>query len=80
MARTVPDSIRPEKIRRQKALMAKHWNEEKLLAETKRIEAVTPHISDYQWRGIHFEAVGNSSATAGRTRSRSTQDMPLWPR
>ena len=28
-----------------KALMAKHWNEEKLLAETERIEAmVAPHI------------------------------------
>ena len=47
------------KIRRHhEGVDGKHWNEEKLLAETKRIEAmVTPHISDYQWRGIHFEAV-----------------------
>ena len=66
-----------------KALMAKHWNEEKLIAETKRIEAmVTPHISDYQWRGIRFEAVREfiRNRRPDVEIEINGEDMPLWPR
>jgi hypothetical protein len=64
-------------------LMAEHWNEEKLLAETKRIEAMlTPHISDYQWRSVRFDAIREFI----RNRREDVEieingkDMPLWPR
>ena len=76
-------SVRKKYAATMKALMAKHWNEEKLLAETKRIEAmVTPHISDYQWRGIRFEAVREfiRNRRPDVEIEINGEDMPLWPR
>ena len=66
-----------------KKLRAEHWNEKKLLAETERIEAmVTPHISDYQWRGVRFEAVRDfiRNRRPDIEREINGEDMPLWPR
>ena len=63
--------------------MAKHWNEEKLLAETERIEAmVAPHISNYQRRGIRFEAVRDfiRNRRPDVEIEINGEDMPLWPR
>ena len=76
-------SVRKKYAATMKALMAKHWNEEKLIAETKRIEAmVTPHISDYQWRGIRFEAVREfiRNRRPDVEIEINGEDMPLWPR
>ena len=72
-----------ESFDEMKQLMAEHWHEEKLLAETDRIEAlVTPHISDYQWRGVRFEAVRNfiRNRRIDIEREIYGADMPLWPR
>jgi len=48
-----------------------------------RIEAmVTPHISDYQWRGVRFEAVREfiRNRRPDIEREINGEDMPLWPR
>ena len=51
--------------------------------QTERIEAlVTPHISDYQWRGVRFEAIRNFIRNRRLDIEREIYgaDMPLWPR
>ncbi len=76
-------SVRKKYAATMKKLMAEHWDEEKLLAETERIEAmVTPHISDYQWRGVRFEAVRDfiRNRRPDVEREINGEDMPLWPR
>ena len=76
-------SVRKKYAADMKALMAKHWNEEKLLAETERIEAmVAPHISDYQRRGVRFEAVREfiRNRRPDVEIEINGEDMPLWPR
>ena len=76
-------SVRKKYAVTMKALMAKHWNEEKLLAETERIEAmVAPHISNYQRRGIRFEAVRDfiRNRRPDVEIEINGEDMPLWPR
>ncbi|SVA75169.1 uncharacterized protein METZ01_LOCUS128023 [marine metagenome] len=76
-------SVRKKYAATMKKLMAKHWDEDKLLAETERIEAmVTPHISDYQWRGVRFEAVRDfiRNRRPDIEREINGEDMPLWPR
>ena len=76
-------SVRKKYAATMKKLMAEHWDEEKLLAETERIEAmVTPHISDYQWRGVRFEAVRDfiRNRRPDIEREINGEDMPLWPR
>ena len=76
-------SVRKKYASTMQKLMAKHWNEEKLLEETKRIEdMLTPHISDYQWRSVRFDAIREFI----RNRREDVEieingkDMPLWPR
>ena len=76
-------SVRKKYAATMKKLMAEHWDEDKLLAETERIEAmVTPHISDYQWRGVRFEAVRDfiRNRRPDIEREINGEDMPLWPR
>ena len=76
-------SVRKKYAAMMKQLMAEHWNEEKLLAETHRIETmVRPHISDYQWRSVSFEAVRNfiRNRRVDIEREINSSDMPLWPR
>ncbi|MDP6794335.1 MAG: CotH kinase family protein [Verrucomicrobiota bacterium] len=76
-------SVRKKYAATMKKLMAEHWHEDKLLAETKRIEAmVRPHISDYQWRGVRFEAVRDfiRNRRPDIEREINGNDMPLWPR
>ena len=76
-------AVRKKYAATMKKLMAEHWNEKKLLAETERIEAmVTPHISDYQWRGVRFEAVRDfiRNRRPDIEREINGEDMPLWPR
>ena len=43
---------------------------------------VTPHISDYQWRGVRFEAVREfiRNRRPDIEREINGEDMPLWPR
>ncbi len=76
-------SVRKKYAAMMKQLMAEHWNEEKLLAETHRIETmVRPHISDYQWRSVSFEAVRNfiRNRRVDIEREINSNEMPLWPR
>jgi hypothetical protein len=76
-------AVRKKYAATMKKLMAEHWDEEKLLAETERIEAmVRPHISDYQWRGVRFEAVREfiRNRRPDVEREINGEDMPLWPR
>ncbi|MDE2656624.1 MAG: CotH kinase family protein, partial [Verrucomicrobiota bacterium] len=76
-------SVRKKYAATMKQLMAEHWHEEKLLAETERIEAIVrPHISDYQWRGVRFEAVRDfiRNRRPDIEREINGADMPLWPR
>ncbi|HIM23805.1 MAG TPA: hypothetical protein EYM30_06350, partial [Verrucomicrobia bacterium] len=76
-------SVRKKYAATMKKLMAEHWDEEKLLAETERIEAmVTPHISPYQRRGVRFEAIRDfiRNRRPDIEREINGGDMPLWPR
>ena len=76
-------SVRKKYAATMKQLMTEHWHEDQLLAETKRIEAmVRPHISDYQWRGVRFEAVRDfiRNRRPDIEREINGTDMPLWPR
>jgi len=76
-------AVRKKYAATMKRLMAEHWDEEKLLAETERIEAmVRPDISDYQWRGVRFEAVRDfiRNRRPDIEREINGDDMPLWPR
>ncbi|MCH2381822.1 MAG: CotH kinase family protein [Pedosphaera sp.] len=76
-------SVRKKYAATMKKLMAEHWDEEKLLAETERIEAmVTPHISPYQRRGVRFEAIRDfiRNRRPDIEREINGDDMPLWPR
>ncbi len=63
--------------------MVEHWNEDKLLAETERIETMlTPHISDYQWRSVRFDAIREfiRNRRADVEIEINGKDMPIWPR
>lgn len=76
-------SVRKKYAATMKKLMAEHWDEKKLLAETERIEAmVTPHISPYQRRGVRFEAIRDfiRNRRPDIEREINGDDMPLWPR
>ena len=69
-----------------KKLMAEHWDEDKLLAETDRIEArVDPHLSRKQrgWflgRKVDYEKIRRfiRNRRADVEREISSDDMPLW--
>ena len=64
-----------------RALMAEHWDEERLLAETERIEEMLePHMSRAQSRAVDFDAI--RSFIRGRRgaveREVTGDDMPRW--
>jgi len=64
-----------------KELMATHWDEDKLLAETERVEAmVDPHLSREQQRKVDYEKIRRfiRNRRADVEREISGDDMPLW--
>ena len=74
-------SVRKKYAVKMKALMAAHWDEEKLLAETERVEAmVEPHLSWEQRRKSDFEKIRRfiRNRRADVEREISGDDMPLW--
>ncbi len=74
-------SVRKKYAGKMKALLAAHWDEEKLLAETERIEAmVAPHLSDEQRRKVDYEKIRRfiRNRRADVEREISGTDMPLW--
>ena len=76
-------SVRKKYASTMRGLMDKYWNEEKLLAETQRIEAMlSPHISDYQWRSVRFDSIREfiQNRRVDVEIEINGKDMPLWPR
>jgi hypothetical protein len=64
-----------------KQLMATHWDEDKLLAETERVEAmVDPHLSREQRRKVDYEKIRRfiRNRRADVEREISGDDMPVW--
>lgn len=78
--------VRKKYASRMKQLLESHWDEEKLLAETHRIEAmVNPHLSSDQsgWffdRKVDFESIRNfiRHRRADIEKEISGEDMPIW--
>ena len=76
-------SVRKKYASTMRGLMDKYWNEEKLLAETQRIEAMlSPHISDSQWRSVRFDSIREfiQNRRVDVEIEINGKDMPLWPR
>ena len=76
-------SVRKKYASTMRGLIDKYWNEEKLLAETQRIEAMlSPHISDYQWRSVRFDSIREfiRNRRVDVEIEINGKDMPLWPR
>ena len=79
-------AVRKKYAAKMKKLMAEHWDEDKLLAETDRIEAmVDPHLSRKQrgWflgRKVDYEKIRRfiRNRRADVEREISSDDMPLW--
>ncbi|MDC0325681.1 CotH kinase family protein [bacterium] len=79
-------AVRKKYAARMKQLLEEHWDEEKLLAETHRIEAlVDPHLSNDQrgWffkRKVDFESIRNfiHHRRADIEKEISGEDMPVW--
>lgn len=73
--------VRKKYAEKMKVLMAEHWDEEKLLAETKRVEAmVEPHLSWEQKRKVDHEKIRRfiRNRRADVELEISGDDMPLW--
>ncbi|MBC8242925.1 MAG: ankyrin repeat domain-containing protein [Verrucomicrobia bacterium] len=73
--------VRKKYAEKMKALMAAHWDEAKLLAETERIEAmVKPHLSWEQKRKVDYEKIRRfiRNRRTDVEREISGEDMPLW--
>ena len=73
--------VRKKYAEKMKALMAAHWDEAKLLAETERVEdMVEPHLSWEQRRKSDFEKIRRfiRNRRADVEREISGDDMPLW--
>jgi len=73
--------VRAEYARRMRLLLEEVFNEEKLLAETERIETmITPHLGRGQKWNVDFDAIrtfikGRRAAVEPEVR---TDDMPMW--
>jgi len=78
--------VRKKYAARMKQLLNEHWDEDKLLAETLRIEKmVDPHVSGSQrgWffdRKVDYESIREfiSKRRADIEREISGEDMPIW--
>ena len=74
-------AVRKKYAASMKELMATHWDEDKLLAETERVEAmVDPHLSREQRRKVDYEKIRRfiRNRRADVEREISGDDMPLW--
>ena len=74
-------AVRKKYAAKMKSLLAAHWDEEKLLAETERVEAmVEPHLSPEQRRKVNYEKIRRfiRNRRADVEREISGDDMPLW--
>ena len=74
-------AVRKKYAASMKQLMATHWDEDKLLAETERVEAmVDPHLSREQRRKVDYEKIRRfiRNRRADVEREISGDDMPLW--
>ncbi len=73
--------VRKKYAAKMKALLASQWDEEKLLAETERVESmVKPHLSWEQRRKADHEKIRRfiRNRRADVEREISGEDMPLW--
>lgn len=73
--------VRQRYARQMKALMAEHWNEEDLLAETERIEAmITPHLSRSQRYSTDFDSIRDfiRNRRSMVEPEINGEDMPIW--
>jgi ankyrin repeat protein/spore coat protein CotH len=74
-------AVRKKYATSMKKLIATHWDEDKLLAETERVEAmVDPHLSREQRRKVDYEKIRRfiRNRRADVEREISGDDMPLW--
>ncbi len=74
-------SVREKYAATMKNLLAEHWDEEKLLSETERIEdLLAPHISPEQKRRVRYEPIRQfiRNRRADVEREINGDDMPLW--
>ena len=74
-------SVRKKYASTMKKLLADHWDEEKLLAETERIEGMLePHVSKEQARTIRYGAIREfiRNRRDDVEREINGDDMPLW--
>ena len=74
-------AVRKKYAASMKQLMASHWDEDKLLAETERVEAmVDPHLSREQRRKVDYEKIRRfiRNRRADVEREILGDDMPLW--
>jgi len=74
-------SVRKKYAITMKKLLADHWDEEKLLAETERIEAMLkPHVSKEQARTVRYRAIREfiRNRRTDVEREIKGDDMPLW--
>lgn len=74
-------AVRKKYAATMKKLLADHWDEEELLAETERIEKMLePHISPDQKRSIRYSAIREfiRNRRADVEREINGEDMPLW--
>ena len=73
--------VRKKYAATMKKLLADHWDEEELLAETERIEAMLePHVSKEQVRTIRYGAIREFIRNRRNDVEREINgdDMPLW--
>ena len=74
-------SVRKKYAATMKALLAEHWGEQKLLAETERLEAMLdPYLSPEQRRRVRYEPIRQfiRNRRADVEREINGDDMPLW--
>lgn len=75
----IPEA-RERYARTLRAIMDKHWNEESLLAETQRLEAMLrPHLPPSQARTVRFDGIRNFIRSRRSDIESETADgMPIW--
>ena len=75
----IPEA-RERYARTLKTIMDEHWNEESLLAETRRLEAMLkPHLPPSQARTVKFDGIRNFIRNRRSDIENETADgMPIW--
>ena len=74
-------AVRKKYAATMKSLLAKYWDEKKLLAETERVESLLdPYLSSEQRRRVRYEPIRQfiRNRRADIEREINGEDMPLW--